>query len=161
MSIRDSTVKVDHVFDDGAGHREVGEFSQQHALVFEDKRHRQIDLEPTSTDQLEEAKGLATAGAQSSKKDTGVNDDLRLLHDGIIYNTTMTSNYVVDGRTYRVRGAALYAASLSKRLLGAPAVCATPIANNSRSTTPYFSNTGTTVRVYVTSNVKPWLGFSA
>jgi hypothetical protein len=61
----------------------------------------QINLEPTSTDELEQAEGLATARAQSGKENTGVNDDLRLLHGGIIYTTTTTSNYVGGGLTAR------------------------------------------------------------
>jgi hypothetical protein len=48
---------------------------------------------------VEQAEGLATAGAQSGKEDTGINDDLQLLHGGIICNTTTASNYVMDGRT--------------------------------------------------------------
>jgi hypothetical protein len=43
MPIRYGTVKVDHVVDDGAGDREVREFSQQHALVFDDERLLRTD----------------------------------------------------------------------------------------------------------------------
>jgi len=104
MPICDSTVKVDDVFDDGAGHREVRKFAQQHTLVFNDKRHGQIDLEPTSTDELEQAEGLATAGTESGHENTGVNDDLWRRHGGIIYNTTTVSNYVVRSRTPHITG---------------------------------------------------------